>query len=312
MGTPSSNRRSLFVSSPEDEEPRRTSTAHSPWSNVSRLSPGNASLTLPMLPGTDDATGPQQPHGGRQRAARQDPFLTRRRPQHESLPPPSALGLEGGDMLFGTPDNMVLPDFDFDAFLSPSTPQRTPTRTRDSSVVDLTETSPITMPKTSNKRRLSSTDSDNRTPKRKKDIGASIEGAKEDHKEDKPNDKVEELDLIDAEDDTSYAEVMRKRQEDLIKQQRQAELDKPQKLATTQCVICLDQPDDLVITHCGHMFCSACLHGALNVGTGKRSCPVCRTAIGAPKKDGKQPRTGVFHLSMKLMTKKQGKKPALR
>lgn len=67
-----------------------------------------------------------------------------------------------------------------------------------------------------------------------------------------------------------------------------------------------------MLTIVGHMFCSSCLHGALNVGTGKRSCPVCRTAIGASKKDGKQPKTGVFHLAMKLMTKKQGKKPALR
>lgn len=107
------------------------------------------------------------------------------------------------------------------------------------------------MARTSNKRRLSSTDSEARTPKRKKDAGASVEGARDDHKGVKPDDKVEELNLIDAEDDTSYAEVMRKRQEDLIKQQRQAELDKPLKLATTQCVICLDQPEELAITHCG-------------------------------------------------------------
>lgn len=255
MGTPTSNRQSLFVSSPEDEEPRRTSTSHSPWNNVSRLSPGNASLTLPMLSGSNDTTGPQQPHRDRQRAAWQDPFLTTRRPQHEPLPPPSALGLDESDIFFNPPDSMnVLADFDFDSFLGPSTPPRqTPTRTRESSIVDLTETSPVTMPKTSNKRRLSSTDSEARTPKRKKDIGASREGAKDGHKESKPDDKVEELDLIDAEDDTSYAEVMRKRQEDLIKQQRQAELDKPLKLATTQCVICLDQPEELAITHCGKL-----------------------------------------------------------
>lgn len=154
-------------------------------------------------------------------------------------------------MFFSTP-NIDINNLDFDAFLRPSTPpQQTPTRTRESSIVDLTETSPVTMPKTSNKRRLSSTDSETRTPKRKKDVRASREGAKDDHKEGKPDDKVEELDLIDAEDDTSYAEVMRKRQEDLIKQQRQAELDKPLKLATTQCVICLDQPEELAITHCG-------------------------------------------------------------
>lgn len=114
------------------------------------------------------------------------------------------------------------------------------------------------MPSTSNKRRLSSADSDSRTPKRKKDDAAILEGGK-DHKEGKPDDKVEELDLIDAEDDTSYAEVMKKRQEDLIKQQRQAELDKPQKLATTQCVICLDQPEELAITHCGKFLFAICV-----------------------------------------------------
>ncbi|OBT46690.1 hypothetical protein VE00_02616 [Pseudogymnoascus sp. WSF 3629] len=289
MGTPSSNRQSLFVSSPEDEEPRRTSTSRSPWINVSRPSSRNASPTLPMLLGSNNTSRSQQPRGDRQRMSWQDTFLTTQMPQHEAL----------------------LQDFDFDSFLN-SPPQQTPTRTRESSIVDLTETSPVATTRTPKKRRLSSVDSEGRTPKRKKDAGASLEAVKDDHKKSKPDDKVEELDLIDAEDDTSYAEVMKKRQEDLIKQQRQAELDKPQKLATTQCVICLDQPEELAITHCGHMFCSSCLHGALNVGTGKRSCPVCRTAIGAPKKDGKQPKTGVFHLAMKLMTKKQGKKPALR
>ncbi|KFY41354.1 hypothetical protein V495_04974 [Pseudogymnoascus sp. VKM F-4514 (FW-929)] len=310
MGTPPPNRQSLFVSSPEDEEPQRTSTSRAPWDDLMRrLSPRHASLSLPM-PGSNNTTGRQQPRGDRQRSSWQDPFLTTRRPQQEHLPSPSAFFPGGGD---------VLEDFDFDSYLDPgslaaSTPnsRRTPIRTRESSIVDLTETSPVTMPTTSNKRRLSSTESESRTPKRKKNTGISLDGAKDGDKEGKPDDKVEELDLIDAEDDTSYAEVMRKRQEDLIKQQRQAELDKPVRLATTQCVICLDQPDDLAITHCGHMFCSMCLHGALNAGTGKRSCPVCRTTIGAPKKDGKQPRTGVFHLAMKLMTKKQGKKPALR
>ncbi|OBT74732.1 hypothetical protein VF21_06665 [Pseudogymnoascus sp. 05NY08] len=298
MGTPSSNRQSLFVSSPEDEEPRRTSTSRSPWINVSRRSSRNASPTLPMLLGSNNTTRPQQPRGDRQRTSWQDTLLTAQMPHHEPLSPRQTY---------------VLQDFDFDSFLNTTPPpQQTPNRTRESSIVDLTETSPVATTRTPKKRRLSSVDSEGRTPKRKKDAGASLEAVKDDHKKSKPDDKVEELDLVDAEDDTSYAEVMRKRQEDLIKQQRQAELDKPQKLATTQCVICLDQPDELAITHCGHMFCSACLHGALNVGTGKRSCPVCRTAIGAPKKDGKQPKTGVFHLSMKLMTKKQGKKPALR
>lgn len=236
MGTPSSNHQSLFVSSPEDEEPRRTSSSNSPWNNVPSLSSGNASLTLPRLPGSNNTAGRQQPDGDRQRTAWRDPFLFSRIPQQEPLTP------LGGD---------VLRDFDFDSFLDSSPPQQqTPTRTRESSIVDLTETSPVTMPSTSNKRRLSSADSDSRTPKRKKDDGAILEGGK-DHKEGKPDDKVEELDLIDAEDDTSYAEVMKKRQEDLIKQQRQAELDKPQKLATTQCVICLDQPEELAITHCG-------------------------------------------------------------
>ncbi|KFY14860.1 hypothetical protein V492_02371 [Pseudogymnoascus sp. VKM F-4246] len=304
MGTPSPNRQSLFVSSPEDEEHRRLSSLE-PWNNVPNPPSGNPFLTLPRLEGSNTSR-PQQPHGGRQRTAWQDTFLNTQMPRHEPHAPLEGDTLFDFDAFLG--DGRL--EFDDDALLDSSPPpQRTPpTRTRESTIVDLTETSPVTTTRTPNKRRLSSTESDGRTPKRKKDAGA----AKDADKEGKPDDKVEELDLVDAEDDTSYAEVMRKRQEDLIKQQRQAELDKPLKLATTQCVICLDQPEELAITHCGHMFCSSCLHGALNVGTGKRSCPVCRTAIGAPRKDGKQPRTGVFHLAMKLMTKKQGKKPALR
>lgn len=253
MDTPSHNRESLFFWTPDDEEPRRTSSSLSPWDNTSRRSPGDLSLTLPMLSGPNDTTAPQQPDNDRQRTQWQDPFLTPRRPQHQPVPPPSVFDLETSDDFYGsTPDFST---FEWDEMPRLSPPRQTPNRTRESSIVDLTETSPVTAATKSNKRGPPSTGSGARTPKRRKDSGARAVGARDDQKEGKPDDKVEELDLVDVEDDTSYAEVMRKRQEDLIKQQRQAELDKPLKLATTQCVICLDQPEDLVVTHCG-MFLS--------------------------------------------------------
>jgi hypothetical protein len=260
MGTPSNNRQSLFLPTSDDEEPRSRNSLE-PWNDFNRRSPGDVSLTLPMISGSNDTTEPQQPHSHRQRAPWQDPFsdqLTPRRPQPQQFPLPSALGSEGNEDFYGsTPDFAA---FDWDDITNLPTSRQTPNRTRESSIVDLTETSPVTMPRASNKRRQPSADSDGRTPKRRKESGRKLEKAKDDNKEGKSDAKVEELDLIDVDDDTTYAEIMKKRQEDLIRQQRQAELDKPLKLATTQCVICLDQPEDLVVTHCGTSLSRISIH----------------------------------------------------
>ncbi|KAI9734488.1 MAG: SUMO-targeted ubiquitin ligase complex subunit slx8 [Claussenomyces sp. TS43310] len=123
--------------------------------------------------------------------------------------------------------------------------------------------------------------------------------------------EVEAVDLVDIDDDEAYGAYQIQRQEEMIKQQRQDEADKPVKLSDFQCIICLDNPTDLTVTWCGHLFCSVCLHEALHAGTQKKTCPVCRQTIST--KPGGKTKSGVYVLSMKLMTsKKKGKQPAER
>lgn len=76
--------------------------------------------------------------------------------------------------------------------------------------------------------------------------------------------------------------------------------EKPKKLAGTACIICMeDEPVNLSVTPCGHMFCHKCLFGAIkatltspNKVYGK--CPVCR---------GKVAIKDIVVLSIKKMSK---------
>jgi len=122
----------------------------------------------------------------------------------------------------------------------------------------------------------------------------------------------EMVDLVDIDDDEKYEDFKAKQQAELIKQQQLDEATKPAKLAEFQCIICMDNPTDLTVTHCGHLFCSECLHQALYAGNAKKCCPVCRTAISTTLqgKEKRQPKNGVFVLEMKLMTARRGKRPA--
>ncbi len=139
------------------------------------------------------------------------------------------------------------------------------------------------------------------------------------------NPEVEEVDLVEIDNDRKLEEFRMKQQAELIKQQNRGKADKPQKLADFQCIICLDSPTDLTVTHCGkfsnllqdllaltnsgHLFCSLCLHEALHAGTQRKTCPVCRQQINLSKnKEGKQPKNGVFVLEMKLMTARRKEK----
>lgn len=125
--------------------------------------------------------------------------------------------------------------------------------------------------------------------------------------------EAEVVDLVALDDDTEYEEFKRKQQEELIKQQQQDEANRPVKLADFQCIVCMDNPTDLTVTHCGHLFCSECLHQAMYAGNAKKTCPVCRSAInvsGGNRK--KQPKNGIYVLEMKLMTSKKKGKQAVR
>lgn len=66
------------------------------------------------------------------------------------------------------------------------------------------------------------------------------------------------VDLSGVDTDEQYEEFKAKEaarktkeREDLVKAQNQAEANKPVRMADFQCIICMDNPTDLTITHCG-------------------------------------------------------------
>ncbi|OAA62037.1 zinc finger, ring-type containing protein [Niveomyces insectorum RCEF 264] len=85
------------------------------------------------------------------------------------------------------------------------------------------------------------------------------------------------------------------------------------KLATFQCVICMDDATNLTVTHCGHLFCGDCLHSSLHIDDTRRICPICRQKIevrGSSTAAAKVARS-YFPLELKLMTRnRRGKQPA--
>ncbi|KAI0902480.1 hypothetical protein F4806DRAFT_447175 [Annulohypoxylon nitens] len=82
------------------------------------------------------------------------------------------------------------------------------------------------------------------------------------------------------------------------------------KIGKFQCVICMDDASHLTVTHCGHLFCSECLHSALHIDNMKKTCPVCRTKVDPKEKKGKNQKS-YYHLELKIMTaNKKGKQPA--
>lgn len=67
-------------------------------------------------------------------------------------------------------------------------------------------------------------------------------------------DDAEVVDLVALDEDTQYEDFKRKQQEELVKQQQQEEASRPVKLAEFQCIVCMDNPTDLMVTHCGRLF----------------------------------------------------------
>ncbi|KAH9993645.1 hypothetical protein F4779DRAFT_608571 [Xylariaceae sp. FL0662B] len=87
-------------------------------------------------------------------------------------------------------------------------------------------------------------------------------------------------------------------------------IDNRVKLGRFQCVICMDDVAALTVTHCGHLFCSECLHSSLHIDSMKKTCPVCRTKVDLRDKKGKNQKS-FYHLELKVMTAiKKGKRPA--
>ncbi|KAK6207523.1 hypothetical protein QIS74_12604 [Colletotrichum tabaci] len=88
--------------------------------------------------------------------------------------------------------------------------------------------------------------------------------------------------------------------------------DKRIKISAFQCVICMDDVTALTVTHCGHLFCSECLHSALNVDATKNKCPICRQKVETKDKSDYTAKTkGFWPLELKLMTaSRKGKQRA--
>jgi hypothetical protein len=64
-------------------------------------------------------------------------------------------------------------------------------------------------------------------------------------------DEAEIVDLVGLDDDTKYEDFRKAQQDELIKRQQQDEANRPVKLAEFQCIVCMDNPTDLTVTHCG-------------------------------------------------------------
>ncbi|EPE35604.1 RING/U-box [Glarea lozoyensis ATCC 20868] len=189
-------------------------------------------------------------------------------------------------------------------------PATTRTGTRRASIVDLTN-SPTQSRLT--KRKRSAPHADEGHNRHKVARTAASPSRNRPSVPPKEEEEVEVVDLADVENEQQYQDLRAKKAAELSKKQALDEATRPVKLAQFNCIICMDQPTDLTVTHCGHMFCSECLHQALYAGD-KKCCPVCRTAITMPTpRDKKLPSKGIFALEMKLMTRKKvGKQPMRR
>jgi len=129
--------------------------------------------------------------------------------------------------------------------------------TRQSSFVDLTESSPAAMAPASRKRKAPSPGQERtskvaRSDSSKTSRPSSAAGTKKEMSE------VQTIDLVDVEDKKDYDERMAKEQAEMIKRQNQEAATKSVKLAEFQCIICMDQPTDLTVTYCGMNSFSRC------------------------------------------------------
>ncbi|KAK6351144.1 SUMO-targeted ubiquitin ligase complex subunit slx8 [Orbilia javanica] len=108
---------------------------------------------------------------------------------------------------------------------------------------------------------------------------------------------VEVVDMVNVEDEDDFKKIM---QEQMIKTQRE-EGNARRRIADFKCVICLDDPENLSATTCGHLFCNDCIKTTLRFGQPSAKfgkCPVCR---------GKVVIKEIVPLELKLIKRVEGK-----
>ncbi|RFU31774.1 hypothetical protein B7463_g4569, partial [Scytalidium lignicola] len=277
-----------------------SNTSRSPWS-VSSEQSRRDSLTLPPL--NPDHSNSPLPRLSQHNLFFADRSLPRSR---EQLPPPSNQQVRY--RVSESPDSDI-----FESYINAPSPSPDPNPTS-SNVVDLTRQASRNMTQGSKRKRERERQNIPESSRSRAVPGkprATITVKKQ-----KVEDPADIVDLVDIDDESQYEEFKSKQREELIKQQQEDEANKPMKLAEFQCIICMDNPTDLTVTHCGHLFCSECLHQALYAGNAKKCCPVCRTAISTTlvgkKPNQRQPKNGIFALEMKLMTANRKGKQAVK
>ena len=121
--------------------------------------------------------------------------------------------------------------------------------TRRSSVVDLTGSPPAEMPPETRERKRKERGSGSTSEGRPTKLSRLVS---KEPKYSKPKDEdTNVIDLSDFDDGTQYKDFQAKQQAEAIKQQNLDEATRPVKLADFQCIICMDNPTDLTVTHCG-------------------------------------------------------------
>ncbi|EPX74182.1 SUMO-targeted ubiquitin-protein ligase E3 Slx8 [Schizosaccharomyces octosporus yFS286] len=88
------------------------------------------------------------------------------------------------------------------------------------------------------------------------------------------------IDLTTAEQKQSQPKQRKRKQRPNQEVTPQADsLNNSQRLADYKCVICLDNPENLSATPCGHIFCNFCILSALGTSSATQKCPVCRRKV---------------------------------
>jgi hypothetical protein len=221
-------------------------------SNHASYLDGDGELHLPSLHPADffDALVQQDPH------ERFSAFTS------DDLPPPSnqlaSRQQHAGIQFLDDLTSDLYTDELFAELFQSQTPPATeednhPRSTRDhASIIDLTASSPEMPP--NRKRKLdaagvassaAAAPSKVRKETPKRNIrSATPRGSQE---------SVEVVDLEDVEDKDQYEEFRAKQQAEAIRKQNEEEANKPVKLAEFQCIICMDNPTNLTVTHCGKL-----------------------------------------------------------
>lgn len=234
-------------------------SSQSPWSaSSSQTVAGLESLTLPPI-NPDHNLDFDNYYDSLPRIEPSDQFLPSSSRSQEKQAPPSNQ-LMGQRQSSGRSQYQVsespdpFEDFIDQNFIAPTPPRSkraTPSynTTRASSFVDLTKSSPPpdAMP---TRKRKADTPGEGRSvrPRIAPEESSRTTSSRQCQEQ---TETPEVVDLVDVEDDSQYEEFKAKQQAELIKQQQQDEANKPVRLAEFQCIICMDNPTDLTVTHCG-------------------------------------------------------------